>query len=347
MTLRGTRRKEIPPASSPYAKHGREWPIAVRWFSAEASDRDGNKGETWANTYYKDFEPRFGFAWSPNFNTVTSWSVAIMAFIMDRWWTPTTVRERRGLHRHNLFTADPMNGPHRRRTSPTSHDTEPRSHSIEWARCRLCRQPSGGQPWCIPGPSKSRSSFQPDLFFSLGYLGQHAIRLHGLLNYPNDMPLSGLARATAFSAVAPCPKDLARRHPTPTSLHSRPDLGISEPLQALRPFPQFGYINADSYLQNVGQSSYNALEAKLERRFHNGLNLLASYTFSKTITDADSIQPFYSTLQSQGGTQNPFDHKAEKAVSNQDVPQNFVVSYLYELPLGHGKRFLASTPEGG
>ncbi|MGH7996486.1 MAG: hypothetical protein ACREFX_09060, partial [Opitutaceae bacterium] len=114
--------------------------------------------------------------------------------------------------------------------------------------------------------------------------------------------------------------------------------------QALRPFPQYGYINTDSYLQNVGQSTYEALEAKLEHRFSSGLNLLASYTFSKTLTDADSIQPFYSTLQNQGGTQNPYDHKAEKAVSNEDVPNNFVVSYLYDLPVGRGKHFLHNAP---
>ena len=100
----------------------------------------------------------------------------------------------------------------------------------------------------------------------------------------------------------------------------------------------------DSYLQNVGQSSYDAMEVKLERRFHNGLNVLVSYTFSKTETDADSIQPYYSTLQSQGGTQNPYNLKAEKAVSNQDVPHNFVASYIYELPIGRGKRFLAGAP---
>jgi hypothetical protein len=101
----------------------------------------------------------------------------------------------------------------------------------------------------------------------------------------------------------------------------------------------------DSYLQNVGQSTYNAMTARLEQRFHNGLNLLASYTFSKTLTDADAIQPYYSTLQNQGGTQNPYDHKAEKAVSNEDITNNFVVSYLYELPMGQGKKFLHSTPK--
>lgn len=114
--------------------------------------------------------------------------------------------------------------------------------------------------------------------------------------------------------------------------------------QALRPFPQYGYVNTDSYIQNVGQASYNAMEVKLERRFHNGLNILAGYTFSKTLTDADAIQPFYSTLQSQGGTQNPYDHKAEKAVSNQDIPNNLVISYIYELPVGRGKPLLGNAP---
>ncbi|MGB7190266.1 MAG: hypothetical protein WBD10_09030, partial [Acidobacteriaceae bacterium] len=115
--------------------------------------------------------------------------------------------------------------------------------------------------------------------------------------------------------------------------------------QALRPFPQYGYVNQDSYLQNAGQSTYNARTAKLQRRFHNGLNVLASYTFSKTLTDADAIQPYYSTLQHQGGTQNPYDLKAEKAVSNEDIPNNFVVSYLYELPVGKGKHFFNSAPK--
>src|SRR5262249_25656810 len=64
--------------------------------------------------------------------------------------------------------------------------------------------------------------------------------------------------------------------------------------QLLLPFPQYqsggpstrGGINTDCCLENLGQSSYNALQTKLERHFRNGLNLLASYTYSKTLTDA-------------------------------------------------------------
>jgi hypothetical protein len=92
----------------------------------------------------------------------------------------------------------------------------------------------------------------------------------------------------------------------------------------------------------LGQSTYNALEVKMERRFRNGLNLLASYTFSKTLTDADSA---YAGLTAFGSSdtflaQNPQDLKAEKALSYQDVPHAFVLSYLYELPVGKGKKFL-------
>jgi hypothetical protein len=111
----------------------------------------------------------------------------------------------------------------------------------------------------------------------------------------------------------------------------------------LLPHPAYGYINNDSYLQNRGQSTYNAMEVKLDRKFRNGLNLLLGYTWSKTFTDADSIQPYFATVLSQSGTQNPYNLKAERSVSEQDVPSNFVASYLYELPVGKGKKFLGGS----
>jgi hypothetical protein len=103
-----------------------------------------------------------------------------------------------------------------------------------------------------------------------------------------------------------------------------------------------GQISTNCCLENLGQSTYNALQAKLERRFRNGLNLLASYTYSKTLTDADGSYPFFSNLTSNVfGSQNPFNLRAEKAVSYQDVPHTLVLSYVYELPVGPGKKYLS------
>jgi len=82
------------------------------------------------------------------------------------------------------------------------------------------------------------------------------------------------------------------------------------------------------------------------------LNLLASYTFSKTITNADSAFPVFSGFSSnEFAAQNPFNPNSQKALSYQDTPHTFVLSYLYELPPGPGKKHLnhgaASKALGG
>jgi len=113
--------------------------------------------------------------------------------------------------------------------------------------------------------------------------------------------------------------------------------------QLLRPFPQYLDIGGSnngkcSCLENLGISTYNSFQAKLERRFRNGLNLLASYTYSKTLTNADSAIPVFSGFSSnQFAAQNPFNPQSQKALSYQDTPHTLVISYLYELPAGRGK----------
>ena len=166
-----------------------------------------------------------------------------------------------------------------------------------------------------------------DLIFTLGYIGTSASHLKSNLQQLNDLnpKYFSLGQQTLNSAA--------------TSLPYATFTGTVA--QTLRPFPQYHNIYSQGGIENLGHSSYNALTAKLERRFHNGLNLLAAYTWSKTLTDADSTMPQFSAFDGGAGSiQNPYNLKSEKAVSTQDVPNNFVVSYLYELPLGKGKKFL-------
>ena len=313
-------------------------------FAGVGPGRNGNKGETWADTYYKDIEPRVGFAWSPHHldNKVVlrgSGGIYYGPLVYADYGQGTV---QGFVANSTLFTADPLDGPQvdaglpAEPTTPDLDPTQLNGQGVDYVAPTYGR-PAMVETWTL----ESQVQVAPDLFFTLGYLGMHSTRLHGLINYPNDMPLSGLAFGTALNQ--PVISNTVGVNPPYANFYNTWGTGVTVE-QALRPFPQYGYINTDSYLQNVGQASYDAMEVKLERRFHNGLNILASYTFSKTLTDADAIQPFYSTLQSQGGTQNPYDHKAEKAVSNQDIPNNFVVSYIYELPVGHGKQFANNTP---
>ena len=104
--------------------------------------------------------------------------------------------------------------------------------------------------------------------------------------------------------------------------------------QARRPFQNFGSI---TFRTSEGSASYHALQARVERRFTNGLSFLASYTFSKTIND----QSLYES--DTGAPQDIRNLKAEKGLAAQDVRHRFVVSYVYELPFGNGKRFSGSS----
>jgi Carboxypeptidase regulatory-like domain len=111
--------------------------------------------------------------------------------------------------------------------------------------------------------------------------------------------------------------------------------------QSLRPFPQYDYIADDCCLENLGHSSYNAMLVSLERRFRDGLNVQASYTWSKNLTDADSLIPFsYTNNNQREQAQDSIDLRNNKAVSVQDLTNQFSLSYLYQLPFGLNRKWL-------
>jgi len=101
------------------------------------------------------------------------------------------------------------------------------------------------------------------------------------------------------------------------------------PIQQRVPYPQFGFI---LLTYNGGWSSYNALTAKLEKRFSNGFYGLFSYTWQKSL-DLGATDEFSALSVEQ--------KKWDKGPNTYDVPHRFVASYIYELPVGRGKPFLA------
>jgi hypothetical protein len=313
------------------------------------------KGATGANTYYKDFAPRIGFAYSPDFvhNTVLRGGYSI-------YYAPLTYSDFGG----NLTTGFSLNPnfqsadnftpvssfsagfpafapPAKDPTLDTFTGSSPTYVAPEYGR------PGMIQNWDF----EVQHQLAQDLIFDLGYVGQHATRLRSNLAQVNSLLPQYLALGNNLATPVTDPS-------APAILAS---LGITNipswfvpgwaPSgndtigQLIRPFPQYGNITTNCCLENLGQSTYNALEASVERRFRNGLNLLAAYTYSKTLTDADSSFSTETGFNSNVfGAQNPYNLRAEKALSYQDVPHTLVVSYLYELPAGPGKRYLNHGP---
>ena len=111
--------------------------------------------------------------------------------------------------------------------------------------------------------------------------------------------------------------------------------------QALRPFPQYAGISSSAGGQNDGHSTFHALEASYEHRFSKGLFMLVSYTFAKLISTTNGEDANRSSL---GEVQNQYNRRLDKAVASQDTPQNLRISYIYDLPIGRGRKFLGNMP---
>jgi trimeric autotransporter adhesin len=93
------------------------------------------------------------------------------------------------------------------------------------------------------------------------------------------------------------------------------------------------------YESSEGNSILHAASVRIRKRMSKGLGLSASYVYSKSIDDASSI--------GGGGTvvaQNPFDISADRGLSSFNQEHKFTGNWIYDLPLGDGRRFLTKGP---
>lgn len=103
-------------------------------------------------------------------------------------------------------------------------------------------------------------------------------------------------------------------------------------LDARRPIAGFGTISA---VLPEGFSSYNALQAKLEKRFSRGFYLLNSFTWSKSIDNGSQVleEPNGNT----GTPQNINDFRNDKGIGTYDQPFNNTTSFVWEVPVGRNR----------
>ena len=100
------------------------------------------------------------------------------------------------------------------------------------------------------------------------------------------------------------------------------NLGLRLPFQGFSP----GAIE----LQTEGSSWYNALEVSLNKRFSHGFQLLAAYTWARSLTDASGSSTGIAQGANLIGDQN--DARARYGPDGFIRPQRLVLSYLYDIP---------------
>lgn len=102
---------------------------------------------------------------------------------------------------------------------------------------------------------------------------------------------------------------------------------------ALNPYPAFPYILT---VGPVGNSNYQALLGKFQHQFSNGLSLLADYTFSKTMVNGS--QGGFGTLNQMGTCR-----RCDSGPALFSSPQTLSVSTVWDLPFGHGGKWLPNA----
>jgi hypothetical protein len=106
--------------------------------------------------------------------------------------------------------------------------------------------------------------------------------------------------------------------------------------QLLQPFNH--YTGVSRFRDAVGDSVYHAFALRFEKRATRSLTLHAAYTIGKLI---DNVQERFSGRTS---LVDPNNLRASRSIADYDRSQYFVVSYIYELPWGRGKRWLQHGP---
>ena len=276
-------------------------------FAGVGPGRSGNNKDNFIGSYYKDFAPRIGFSWQPGgqSNIVFRGGYGILYGgllysdhgnnLLDGFNAYPSTSSPDGYH--SAFSIDSGFPAY---TQPPIINPSAGNYGTSYGGASYIapgfNRPAMVQNWTL----QTQVQVAPDLIFTLGYIGQHSTRLRSGFDQTNDLPESDFALGSLLTQ--------------PVSSAAAQAAGIKAPFpsfysglqvaQALVPYPQYYTINTDCCGENYGQSTYNSLQATIERRFHNGLSLLGAYTWEKTLTDADSALPAFETDNGGGGPQD-------------------------------------------
>jgi hypothetical protein len=302
-------------------------PGAIR-FLGDGPGRD-NSRESFADTDYKAFGPRVGFAYQLTGRTVLRGGYGIsygqgnanaglrdsQKFIYGFNAAPSYASTDAGVTpAFNWDSGFPTNWPHPPFINPTVQNG---------TNVTMIGAKDGRAPYFQNYQFSVQQEFGAKTSLEVAYVGVKGTRLgNGLISInqvdPRYLSLGTLLTQPATSAAAQAAGIRI------------PYAGFTGSVaQALRPYPQ--YLNIVNNSNPNGNSTYNALQVKLTKRLTHGLTVQGAYTWAKTLTDG--------SIMAGGGPagQDFYNRRLEKALSANDVPHIFVVAYTYELPFSKYK----------
>jgi hypothetical protein len=170
-------------------------------------------------------------------------------------------------------------------------------------------------------------------FADVAYAGSHGVHLQQYSTNVNQLSDTLWSQAAALITQV---QNNMKGNPNPSLSGATVAAGQLE-----RPYPQYNGLNLGGY--GCCGSSYNSLQATVTRRFQGGGTLLVAYTNAKLMSNTDTLTSWLEgPTGGVPGVQDWNNLKGERSLSAQDVSQRLVISYVLDLPFGHGRRYLSS-----
>jgi Carboxypeptidase regulatory-like domain len=111
--------------------------------------------------------------------------------------------------------------------------------------------------------------------------------------------------------------------------------------------PFFGFNNLNRFFDPSANSIRHAGYIDVRRRIRRGLTFTANYTYGKSIDDASDASPdtrVLTTGASLGQVSYGAPRSIDRSISTFDVKHNFSSTFIWDVPLGRGRRFLGNAP---
>ena len=193
------------------------------------------------------------------------------------------------------------------------------------------------QQWNI----EVQREFTPNLMFSVAYVGSK----NGRLDYEGNANAARVPSPAATDPVQTTAFGVTTCGPRPNPVTPAWTACQAAYLASVDSFRAMPWATAGiTYAQSIGYSDYHALEAKMQRRFANGLVSLLSYTFGKSTDTSSGYFNVENGPQGGSSVQNYFDLNSAHGVSGYDITHFVSWATVYELPAGRGKRWLRGGP---
>jgi hypothetical protein len=179
-------------------------------------------------------------------------------------------------------------------------------------------------------------------FADVAYAGARGVHLPQFNPNVNQIPDSFVTQAQAQynAGQTPTIAQPVTNYPFSQPLPGGLGPGVLIQGQLARPYPQYAGLNFNGL--QCCWSSYNALQATVNRRFENGGTFVVAYTFGKLLSNTDTLTSWLEGGGATGGVGNIQDWNnlnKEYSLSSQNISQRMIISYVLDLPFGHGKKF--------